>query len=122
MRHAYSLAIAALAVAGLQLVGLQANRARYTKVEPAKVEKGDGINKLTLTEKAMERLAVETAPRPRRQRSRAPENDAAAAVRSVQRADVRVRTAIRLSIQAPSLEPLCVRPSTSTTSMATWPC
>ena len=61
MRHAYSLAIAALAIAGLQLSGC-GKSSSYTKVEPAKVEKVDGINKVTLTEKAMERIGVKTAP------------------------------------------------------------
>ncbi len=61
MRHAYSLAIATLAVAGLQLSGC-GKSSSYTKVEPAKVEKVDGINKVTLSEKAMERIGVKTTP------------------------------------------------------------
>ena len=63
MRHTYSLALAALAVASLQLVGCR-EASTYAKVEPAHVEpmKGSEISKVTLTEKAIERLAVETAP------------------------------------------------------------
>ena len=61
MRHAYSLAIAALAIAGLQLSGCSKSSS-YTKVEPSKVEHVDGINKITLTEKAMERIGVKTSP------------------------------------------------------------
>ena len=64
MRHTYPLAIAALAVAGLQFAGCQRQSSSYTKVEPAHVEhvEGSDISRLTLTEKAMERLDVQTAP------------------------------------------------------------
>ena len=63
MRHCIQLALAALAVAGLHLTGCQ-EKSTYTKVEPAHVEHKDGeeISKLTLTEKAMERLDVQTTP------------------------------------------------------------
>ena len=64
MRHTFPLAVAALAVASLQLSGCKGESSTYTKVEPAHVEhvEGSEISKLTLTEKAMERIAVETAP------------------------------------------------------------
>jgi len=64
MRHTYPLAIAALAVAGLQFAGCQRESSSYKKVEPAHVEhvEGSDISRLTLTEKAMERLDVQTAP------------------------------------------------------------
>jgi outer membrane murein-binding lipoprotein Lpp len=63
MRPTVQLTIAVLAVASLQLAGCQEKTA-YTKVEPAHVEhqEGEEISKLTLTEKAMERLDVQTAP------------------------------------------------------------
>ena len=61
MRHFMPLCVAALAIAGLQLTGCQ-EKSAYTKVEPAHVEhqEGEEISKLTLTEKAMERLDVQT--------------------------------------------------------------
>ena len=64
MRPTYPLAIAALSVASLQLTGCQGESSSYTKVEPAHVEhvEGSDISKLTLTEKAMERLGVKTTP------------------------------------------------------------
>lgn len=64
MRYSTQLAFAALIIATLQVAGCQRASSTYTKVEPAKVEhvKGSEISKLTLTEKAMERLAVQTAP------------------------------------------------------------
>jgi hypothetical protein len=63
MRSIFQLTVAALAVASLQLCGCQ-EKSTYTKVEPAQVEhkEGEEISKLTLTEKAMERLDVQTAP------------------------------------------------------------
>ena len=64
MRYGNPLAVAALVVAGLQLTGCQRESSTYTKVEPAKVEhvEGSEISRLTLTEKAMERLGVKTTP------------------------------------------------------------
>ena len=61
MRLTYFFAIVALAVAELQLTGC-GKSSTYTLVEPAKLEKVDGVNKITLTEKAMERMALKTAP------------------------------------------------------------
>jgi hypothetical protein len=63
MRHSLQLTVAAIVVATLPLAGCSDTRT-YTKVEPAHVDRkeGEAISKLTLTEKAMERLAVETAP------------------------------------------------------------
>jgi hypothetical protein len=74
MRQSFHLLLVAFAVAGLQLAGCS-EKSTYTKIEPAHVEhkEGEEISKLTLTEKAMERLAVETAP----VREAAPEGDAA---------------------------------------------
>ena len=63
MRFSFQLTVAALAIAGLQLAGCQ-EKTTYTKVEPAHVDhkEGEEISKLTLTEKAMERLDVQTTP------------------------------------------------------------
>jgi hypothetical protein len=63
MRHSLRLSVAAFALTGLGLAGC-GGKSTYTKVEPAHVEhkEGEKFHKLTLTEKAMERLAVETAP------------------------------------------------------------
>jgi hypothetical protein len=63
MRLQFHFVIAALAAASLQFAGCK-DGSSYTKVEPAHVEhkEGEHISKLTLTEKAMERLAVETTP------------------------------------------------------------
>jgi hypothetical protein len=63
MRHTIHRTLVALAVAGLPLSGCQ-EKSAYTKVEPAHVEhkEGEEISKLTLTEKAMERLDVQTTP------------------------------------------------------------
>jgi hypothetical protein len=62
MRHSFRLSVAAFALAGVGLVGC-GGKSTYTKVEPAHVEhkEGEEFHKLTLTEKAMERIAVETA-------------------------------------------------------------
>jgi hypothetical protein len=62
MCHTIQLAVAAVALAGLGLAGCS-EKSTYTKVEPAHVEhkEGEEISRLTLTEKAMERIAVETA-------------------------------------------------------------
>ncbi|MEX2308957.1 MAG: hypothetical protein WD738_15255 [Pirellulales bacterium] len=64
MRLTFPFTIAALAVASVQLAGCQREASSYTKVEPAHVEhvEGSEISKLTLTEKAMERLDVQTVP------------------------------------------------------------
>ena len=59
MRQTFALAIAAVAVASLQLAGCN-KPSGYTKVEPFKTEKENGINKITFTEKAMERVGVKT--------------------------------------------------------------
>ena len=63
MRHRIQFVAALFAVASLQLVGCK-EASTYTKVEPAHVDhkEGEDISKLTLTEKAMERLDVQTAP------------------------------------------------------------
>jgi hypothetical protein len=63
MRHSLHLTVAAVALAGFGLAGCS-GKSTYTKVEPAHVDhkEGEEFHKLTLTEKAMERLAVETAP------------------------------------------------------------
>jgi hypothetical protein len=64
MRTSTFTLVAALVVAALPLVGCNRAGSNYTKVEPAKVEHtaGSEISKLTLTEKAMERLGVKTTP------------------------------------------------------------
>lgn len=61
MRHTYALAMSVVTVIGLQLAGCS-KPASYTKVEPFSTKKENGINKVTFTEKAMERAAVKTAP------------------------------------------------------------
>jgi len=63
MRHSFSFLMAAVAVASLQLAGCK-DSSEYKKVEPAHVEhkEGEAISKMTLTEKAMERLDVQTTP------------------------------------------------------------
>ena len=63
MRYTFQLTVAALAIVSLQLTGCQ-KKSTYTKIEPAHVEHKEGqeISKLTLTEKAMERLDVQTTP------------------------------------------------------------
>jgi hypothetical protein len=64
MRHTIHITVALIAAASLQLTGCNDKAGGYTKVEPAEVEhkEGEEFHKMTLTEKAMERLAVETAP------------------------------------------------------------
>jgi hypothetical protein len=63
MRLQFHFVAAAVAAAGLQLAGCK-DGSTYTKVEPAHVEhkEGEDVSKLTLTEKAMERLDVQTTP------------------------------------------------------------
>src|SRR5688572_30502921 len=80
MRHNIHFTVALLAVALLQFVGCQ-EASTYAKVEPAHVAHIDGqeISKLTLTEKAMERLNVQTAP-VREAKSAGAENAAAGSV------------------------------------------
>jgi hypothetical protein len=52
-----------LIVLTLTVVGCGAQVASVTKIQPYSLEAGtDGINTVTLTERAVERLAVETAP------------------------------------------------------------
>ena len=54
--------VAVLLIAGLQFLGCQRDSGTYQKVEPAHVEhiQGSDLNRVTLTEKAMERLDVKT--------------------------------------------------------------
>jgi hypothetical protein len=63
MRFRIQITAAALAMASLPLAGCK-EKAAYTKIEPAHVEHKEGqeISKVTLTEKAVERIAVETTP------------------------------------------------------------
>jgi hypothetical protein len=63
MRYSLQLTSVVVAAASLQFAGCS-EKSTYTKVEPAHVEhkEGEAISRLTLTEKAMERLAVETTP------------------------------------------------------------
>ena len=63
MRPSIHFGIAAVAVATFQIAGCK-EASTYTKVEPAHVEhkEGEEISKLTLTEKAVERLDVQTSP------------------------------------------------------------
>ena len=63
MQCRFQFAVGLLVVASLPLVGCK-EASTYKKVEPAHVDhkKGEEISKLTLTEKAMERLDVQTAP------------------------------------------------------------
>jgi hypothetical protein len=62
MRHSFYFAVTTVVFASLQFVGCK-EASTYEKVEPAHVEhkEGEEISKLTLTEKAMERLDVQTA-------------------------------------------------------------
>jgi hypothetical protein len=62
MRYTIHFALAAIALTSIQLAGCEES-STYTKVEPAEVEhkEGEAISKLTLTEKAMERLDLQTA-------------------------------------------------------------
>jgi hypothetical protein len=61
MRIGFQLAGAALVVGCLQLAGCKES-AKYTKVEPAEVEHKEGQpTKVKLSEKAVERLGVQTA-------------------------------------------------------------
>ena len=63
MNQILRIASCVIALASLQLVGCQ-EKSTYTKVEPAEIEHKDGeeFSKLTLTEKAIERLDLKTAP------------------------------------------------------------
>jgi hypothetical protein len=62
MRQTSLLAVTALCSAALLSAGCKEEASAYVKVEPARVEHEEGseISKMTLTEKAMERLAVKT--------------------------------------------------------------
>lgn len=64
MRHNHRFKLGLLLVFILPLAACQQEASTYTKIEPAHVEKIEGqeFSKVTLTPKAMERLAVETAP------------------------------------------------------------
>jgi hypothetical protein len=64
MRYKNHILIAGLVVAALPLAGCSRKTSTYTKVEPAKIEhaKDSQITRITLTEQAMQRLGVKTAP------------------------------------------------------------
>jgi hypothetical protein len=65
MRHNYRWAIVALILAALALAACgQTPPASATKIQPATVEKIDGteFNRVTLTEKAAQRINVQTTP------------------------------------------------------------
>ena len=60
MRHTYALAIVGTSLLSVCSSPVAAKSSSYTKVEPATSNKEDGINKVTFTEKAMERIGVKT--------------------------------------------------------------
>lgn len=62
MRKSLSFTIVALAALGLQLSGCQRATNTYTKVQPAQLESIEGtqLSRMILTEKAMERIGVQT--------------------------------------------------------------
>jgi hypothetical protein len=64
MRRTFLLVVATLAIASPWMAGCNRATSSYTKVEPAKVEHtaGSEISKVTLSEKAMERIGVKTTP------------------------------------------------------------
>ena len=64
MRMSFYLGIVALAALGLQLTGCKKPASTYTKVQPAQVDpiEGSKHSRMTLTEKAMERIGVKTVP------------------------------------------------------------
>jgi len=64
MRMSFHLGAVALAALGLQLTGCQKQASTYTKVQPAQLEAIEGAkhSRVTLTEKAMERIGVKTVP------------------------------------------------------------
>jgi len=64
MRDGERLIAAALVFASLSLNGCQRDSSAYFKVEPSEVTpiKGSEFSRVTLTEKAMERLAIKTEP------------------------------------------------------------
>jgi hypothetical protein len=64
MRYFNRVLLAGLVIANLPLAGCSRKANTYTKVEPAHVEhaKDSQITRITLTEQAMERLGVKTAP------------------------------------------------------------
>ena len=64
MRMSFYLGVVALAALGLQLTGCKKPASTYTKVQPAQVEaiEGSKHSRMTLTEKAMERIGVKTVP------------------------------------------------------------
>ena len=63
-KRAMAMVVGLLILAGLQLAACgQTPSATAGKIAPAKVEKGaEGINRLILTEKAAQRLDIQTAP------------------------------------------------------------
>jgi hypothetical protein len=62
-RNRWIVMVAALIIAGLQLAACGQAAAPPPKENPAKIEKGDnGINRVTLTERAAQRLDIQTAP------------------------------------------------------------
>ena len=88
MRHTYSLAIAAslLPACSSRVAAKRAATPRSNR--PRSSTKVDGINKVTLTEKAMERLDVKTTPL-REGKDRGRRKRRAATRRALQRRDVR---------------------------------
>lgn len=64
MLHTNRILIGGLIVAALPLAGCSKKASTYTKVEPATVEhaKDSQITRITLTEQAMERIGLKTAP------------------------------------------------------------
>jgi multidrug efflux pump subunit AcrA (membrane-fusion protein) len=81
MRHCPQFAAALIAMAAIQLVGCK-EASTYKKVEPAHVDhkEGEDIHKITLTEKAVERIDVKTAPVREGKIEGAPDNEASRSV------------------------------------------
>jgi hypothetical protein len=78
MRYLATTSAALLTAASVLLVGCK-EASTYKKVEPAHVDhkEGEAIHKMTLTEKAMERLDVQTTPAREGKVDGAPEGEAA---------------------------------------------
>jgi hypothetical protein len=64
MRVSLPFAVVSVAVVCLPLAGCQRKATTYTKVQPAHLESVEGtkLSRMILTEKAMERVGVKTAP------------------------------------------------------------
>jgi hypothetical protein len=64
MRRSNAWILVVMIIAGLQLAACGQTPATTTKIQPATVEKiaETGLNRLVLTEKAAQRLAIQTAP------------------------------------------------------------